>query len=502
MIMKSILLIEILALCCLGCNDFLEEKSQSEVRPSTVTDMEKILLGEAYFKQETGNLYNENTDLFTDNMQCNDVSESLQNIMLTNMKNQERYRFCWDKAMFDENGGGEDVSFWYEPYEGIKGCNLVLEYIDRMTGKKDKREHIRGEAYTLRGYYYLMLVNFFGLPWQYGEPAVNPAVPLKLTCGVTDEKMARNSVAEVYRQIEKDLLLGAKLLKENELTTDFVRVNYLAAYALLARMYLYKEDWDNALKYTDLVLAERAELLSLQSLGSSPYNLGGVYARNTPAEIIWGCLKMRNYNAGLVYPFTLSDDFLNVYDEDVDGETQDLRFSTWLGSYVKKMSETLMDNDYHVVGENIGYVIDKCNNSIENYDGGIRTAELYLNRAEIYARKYLKSGNMEYAVAALQDLNELRRNRFTDGYIEKNLSDFSGAQELLAFCLRERRRELSGEANHRWFDLRRLGMPEIEHIYFYKKGEEQTFKLEQNDKRYSLPIPVKVRERNPALEQN
>lgn len=49
-----------------GCGDFLEEKSQSEIRPSTVSDMERILEGEAYPERGHGYLLNMATDIFTD----------------------------------------------------------------------------------------------------------------------------------------------------------------------------------------------------------------------------------------------------------------------------------------------------------------------------------------------------------------------------------------------------------------------------------------------------
>lgn len=58
--------ITFLLLC--GCDDFLEEKSQDEVRPSTVTDMEKILEGEAYFNKTEGFMFNFGTDVLSDNI--------------------------------------------------------------------------------------------------------------------------------------------------------------------------------------------------------------------------------------------------------------------------------------------------------------------------------------------------------------------------------------------------------------------------------------------------
>ena len=63
------------------------------------------------------------------------------------------------------------------PYSRIKGCNVILEYMDQMDGDEVKQEHLRGEAYFLRGFYYFYLTNFFGFPYNYGNPAENPAGP-------------------------------------------------------------------------------------------------------------------------------------------------------------------------------------------------------------------------------------------------------------------------------------------------------------------------------------
>ena len=136
-------------------------------------------------------------------------------------------------------------------------------------------------------------------------------------------------------------------------------------------------------------------------------------------------------------------------------------------------------------------------------NGGIRIAEVYLNRAEANIRKYISSGLQEKARLALADLNELRKNRFKAGYADKQLANFTDGEELLEFCLRERRRELCSEANHRWFDLRRLGMQELKHVYIDDdNGRETEYVLYKNDSRYVLPIPEEVIRRNPNLREN
>lgn len=45
--MKKRLYLLLFVMGSVGCNDFLEEASQDEIRPSTVNDLEQILLGEA-----------------------------------------------------------------------------------------------------------------------------------------------------------------------------------------------------------------------------------------------------------------------------------------------------------------------------------------------------------------------------------------------------------------------------------------------------------------------
>ena len=210
MIMRTSIFIVLFAWCLTGCDKFLEEKSQSEIRPSTVNDMEKLLEGEAYFNVSDGVVFSYATDIFTDDYGClPNPSDSY-----LNEKAKLKYKFTWDSYMFEDNGYGGDITLWKVPYERIKGCNVILDYLDEMDGDDSDREHLRGEALMLRGYYYLMLVNFFGLPYNYGDPEKNPGVPLKLTSGVTDERFKRNSVAECYRQVEKDLLAGTNLMSE------------------------------------------------------------------------------------------------------------------------------------------------------------------------------------------------------------------------------------------------------------------------------------------------
>ena len=490
--------ITFLLLC--GCDDFLEEKSQDEVRPSTVTDMEKILEGEAYFNKTEGFMFNFGTDVLSDNIKCNAVDDDRNE-----RKKQQAPRFRWERDMFDESCGYEDLSFWKVPYERIKGCNLVIEYAPKMNGDETKRNHLIGEAYALRGFYYMFLVNCFSLPYNYGDPTTNLGVPLKLASGVTEELFKRNSVAEVYQQIERDLLKGAELMEENKMNFYFTRLNAAASYALLVRMYVYMGDWDNVLKYADKVLDMKPDLLNLQEQQTSLWSSYSVYVNTCSTEILWGMLwdAENSYTTwGNRWPYSPSEELIAVFQRDLNEGNVDMR-----GDWQNTNNGYLKGGDVrdHHTGSYVSMCtwVDKGRASDPSYNGGIRVAEMYIDRAEAYCRKYLESGNRADAENALKDLNKLRRNRFYEGYMDKELVDFTDAQDLLDFCLRERRRELCGEANHRWFDLKRLVMPEIKHVFIDNATNEGIeYILYKEDRRYVLPIPRKVLERNTSLVQN
>lgn len=500
----KIMIMALLAVALGGCSDFLEEKSQDEIRPSTVRDMEKLLEGEAYFDGSEGIIFNRGTDIFTDDVQCNALPDASQT--LANLKEEDRWRFIWDRAMFNEDGGGQDVSFWEQPYERINRCNLILEYIDGMEGDMEKREHLKGEAYVLRGFYYLMLVNFFGMPYNFEDPAQHLGVPLKLDSGVTDDRLPRNNVAACYEQIEQDLLRGSELMARHasEQSLKLTRLNYLAGYALLSRMYLYMENWDKALAYADSVLAVRPGLLDLTSTTT-----GMVYSSDTPVEILWACLDGYTERAtSMLYPYTPSEELALLYTQDA-GDELDIRGDynrvegSWSGTSTLA-PVFLKRGNIPYTGETWVAFVNKGTSPVtdNSYSGGVRTAEMYLNRAEALIHRYLSNGDMEDGEAALEALNTLRRHRFEAGYTDKQLSDFADGEALLGFCLRERRRELCAEGNHRWFDLRRQGMPSVTHVFVDDTGYETTYTLQECDSRYALPIPEDVIRKNTSLVQN
>ena len=481
----------VLAVCLFWqCSDFLEESSQTEIRPSTVSDMERILQNDAYPSESDVVLLNRETEIFTDNYVPSDSLHPSKEAQQA----EDAHRFRWQSDMFNEGGGGEDMSFFNRPYNRIKGCHIIMEYTREMDGDDTKKDYLIGEAHALRGVYYYFLVNFFGLPYNYGDPHVNPGVPLKLDSGVTGETFKRASVADCYDQIVRDLKEGIRLMEKGveAQPTDYRRLKPISAKALLARVYLHMQEYDSVLVYANKVLDESSSLYDM-SVSSSLSTEYGVYGNNTPVEMLWGCTEEANTDLWNVpEPYLPGGTALELlYGQDIKGSTYDKRYTTeYCGWLYRDTWGTYSGNLCVIKGRGSAYW----------RNGGIRTGEVYVTRAEVYARKYVETKDQAMGQAALDDLNFLRRHRFASGLEDYVLSDFSTPEDLLDFCLRERRRELLQEANHRWFDLRRLGMPKIEHQDLdHSSGLYTSYYLQEKDPRYVLPFPAKVLERNPDL---
>lgn len=502
------LIISILGVGISGCGDFLEESSQDEVRPSTVNDLEQLLLGEGYFRSD--HVIFPWLELLTDNV---------QNSFTENDRQQSLIRtgipvFTWQADMFEimKAENSRDIDVWETLYSKIKGCNVVLDMLERVSGDESSKLNQKGQALALRAYYYFLLVNLWGEPYNKEGIDVNQSlgIPLILSSTVKDEFPARESLAKVYGQIEMDLLEAADLLDKYGRDNIKYKVTPLFAYNLLSRMYLYMENWEKAAYYASKVIEINPHLIRLSDCitvvvdewwGTEEVKpniaLGGVLNYNS-VELIWGygdpdplsnpffsLPDISNYPGSLPV-FAVSEEFMTHYSKN------DLRRDFYFSSYAKGINWADFTMEMGVM---MGHKTDGDDNA--NSARGMRVAEAYLNRAEANIRLFLKNGDDALRVSALNDLNYLRSHRFSQPYTDVDIA----REDLLEFCLEERRKEFVGE-DHRWFDLRRCGMPELVHKYTITEGLPQEARLEAGSDRYVLRIPLKVMEKNPALVQN
>lgn len=137
---------------------------------------------------------------------------------------------------------------WELGYRTIGNCNKMIELIQAMGDAASREQTIMmGENYYLRALCYFLLVNEFAQPYS-NNPTQNPGLPLKLNSDPNDLPTSRATVAAVYEQIVKDLndAITFMTLESGETPKNNNYASKETAEALLARVYLYMENWDGA----------------------------------------------------------------------------------------------------------------------------------------------------------------------------------------------------------------------------------------------------------------
>ncbi len=276
-----------------------------------------------------------------------------------------------------------------------------------------------------------MLVNVYGEPYNKTTAQSDFGVPLKTEPAVDGQYFTRNSVQQVYDQITADLLEAEQELAPFN-SGNPIRANLAATQALLSRVYLYQEQYEQAVNYADKVL----EIANYKLYDLNQYVPGADF--NTKSSP-----KLFSPWEGLFYPlspilfsdkpnaefYRVSDELSNLY------QSKDLRINAF---YSKNTEGLLRCVKTHSVNTTIQDVSD-C--------WLLRVAEVHLNKAEALAM-------LEREQEAVNALQQLRSARFTP----ENLTPVVEVGEALVNVIRnERRLELSFEA-HRWFDLRRYAV--------------------------------------------
>jgi hypothetical protein len=153
-----------------------------------------------------------------------------------------------DKNKLDNlNFASSDISFnavWKSRYTGIGRANTALFYLDRIPVDPTLKSRLVGEAKFLRALWYFDLVRCFG-----GVPVViSSDIDVGDSETILNTAYTRKTKQETYLQIEIDLTEAiAKLpLKSQYAPADMGRATKGAAQALLAKVYLYEEKWQQS----------------------------------------------------------------------------------------------------------------------------------------------------------------------------------------------------------------------------------------------------------------
>lgn len=153
-------------------------------------------------------------------------------------------------------GGGNyatDISqintIWEESYTYIGRTNYYLANYQRAVNVSDEvKERYAAEAYFYRAYNYWLLTSYFGDV---------PYITDVLSVDSPDVYRGRDKRADIIDAITKDLEDHYRALPEyiEAGSDEFGRVSQTAALALLSRIYLYNERWEDAVNAAERAMA-------------------------------------------------------------------------------------------------------------------------------------------------------------------------------------------------------------------------------------------------------
>jgi hypothetical protein len=217
-----------------SCNDFLSEIPDNRTQIDTPEKISELLVN-AYPNAS----YMEFSETMTDNVFDSGVGKS-------NFKNQIDY--TWD--IHTEIVEDTPSLYWDASYTAIAHANQALASIKAL-GDPSSLNPQKGEALLARAYAHHMLVILWGKSYNITTSKTDLGIPY-VTQPETQLKnnYKRNTVAEVYDFIEKDIEEGLKYVTNDYKHPKF-HFNKEAAKAFASRFYLIKGNWKRVLELSD-----------------------------------------------------------------------------------------------------------------------------------------------------------------------------------------------------------------------------------------------------------
>lgn len=469
------------ALAFSSCDDLLDTEPKQSLTPETAFADAKgyeSLIFATYGKLRSFNYYGQTMQIAPEIMADNLRIIANTGRYIGQEANADRQHInLWDFSTTNNFRG---------LYAGINEANLVLSEIDEIAGDQALKDRLKGEALFLRALFYFDMARVYGYEPGKEVNGWDQSVTIRTepVISFSDADLrTRSTNREVYDLIEADLQASIGLLPvAAKSTINVYRASKGAAEALLSRVYLYDSKFTEAAAMATQAMATfglgndgaglltTANYVSAFSTFPNPESLFEIEIRSNDWSTVDGVNNSVASLAANVLPsaqfiLTVSNELYAAY------ETGDIRKAAW--------TETTRTGATGVVYRSNKWLGAK-GDFLENLPI-IRGAELYLIRAESRYRTGDETG-------ARADLDALRSKRGL-GAVDAGLA---GAN-LFAQILKERRVEFALEG-HRWFDLKRNGLP------ITKAGSFEP--VPYADYRILAPIPQDQLTLNPALQNN
>lgn len=356
----------------------------------------------------------------------------------------ERNLYTWQDDIASEDS-------YMVMYRKINIANIVLEAISELTeGTERQRLEIRGEALFVRAHTLLALAAIYTK--QYDPVTAEEELGLILRHS-SDFNIAseRSTLEDTYSFIERDLLESVELLPLQ--SAHVFRPNQMAAHAMLARFYLYKQDYGDAERYTDNVLSIHSDLMDYNDFDST--------LRYPIPAFNKEILYQTHGATGFSFSARAKIDTLLLESYDKNDLRRDLFFFS------------NVDGSKRFKGSYFGG---------EQMFTGLALDEVYLTKAECSARL----GQLE---AAITTMNAFLITRYATSSFMPFFSE--DKHEILDFILLERRKQLLMR-ELRWQDIKRLNIDDRYKKNLWRSIGGDEWSLMPASNRFALPLPQSV----------
>jgi hypothetical protein len=365
---------------------------------------------------------------------------------------RERNAYLWEKDIYPREDAVPD---WDIPYQQIRCANAALNILPQLkTDNRPLRTSLEGAAHFSRAHACYNLVQLFAKPYDSAEACCVPGIPVPQETSI-HTPVRRLPLQEVYACIIEDLHRAARLLPPLPQMLYPNRPSAVAAYALLSRVYLGMRQYEKAAAFADSCLLRYDTLIDFNTLDTTakqPFPAGN-------PEVLYQSEMLNNYYLlGIGMQIGLSQIDSVLYRSYAPDDLRRVLFYK-----TNEQEQPQLKSSYS--GNNFPFT-------------GIALDELYLIRAECYARA-------NNTAAAMEWLNKLLIKRYRQNYFVP--MEAHDPEEALQLILAERSKELVLRGL-RWADLRRLNIENFG-ITLRRFAEGKEYILPPNSTRYVMPIP-------------
>ena len=188
----------------------------------------------------------------------------------------------WTSATYMDDENSSDAAYlWLICYKAIYAANANISGLAEDTAQN---RQLKGENHFLRAFFHFTLCDFFAKPYTLGAGAENLGVILRIGIDY-DPNPVRASLGDCYDAIEQDLLEAIRLMDPASVRGDNGYARKESAQALLARLYLYKGEWQKCIDVCDELIGTDAGAV-LESEVTTLFSTAP-----TSKEVLW-CIDM------------------------------------------------------------------------------------------------------------------------------------------------------------------------------------------------------------------